>query len=249
MKSKAINRTGAYTVCMGLEEFFGKKGIAQQTPVAPEKHDEKAIEKVEVQNAYYRKIIERYAALVNENEEKTVPELKALIDGNSEAVLALKKLVLEQVASKKTTLGSVVEGEHYDYEKDFLLAAEAAFALVRNLRQVHPEVSVSFWLAAKEILELEAGDVFDKAILLCSLLKGLGAGAAILVLELENNLIHPVVVFQYSGRGYLLDTSQPDSRLTTYGGALDEVLQGFSFDGAKFLKKAYEFDNDNYKEY
>ena len=235
---------------MVLEGLLGRKPKEEPSAaVQGEKEEEQELVKLRVQAGYYRKIIERYAALINENEEKTVPELKALVDRNNEAVQQVRKQVLEEVAAKKKALGTFTEGEPYNFDKDFLMAAEAAFTLVRSLRHVHPEVSASFWLAPKEILELEAADVFDKAILLCSLLKGLDAPATIMVLELENNLIHPVVVFQYGARDYVLDASQPHAALTTYTGALDEILQTFSYEGAKCLKKAYEFDNENYKEF
>jgi hypothetical protein len=235
---------------MGLDELFGRKKEEKPSPAtAPHEHQPDSFEKLETQAAYYRKIISRYAALVNENEEKTVPELKALVDKASETVQQLKAQALEQAAANKKAAGTLAGDWQYDYEKDFLFAAEPAFAIVRGIRQVHSEASVSFWLSQKEVVELGAADVFDKALLLCSLLQALGAQAKVLVLELENNAIHPVTVTQYSGRDYLLDASQCDSQLTTYCGGLEEVLAGFSFGGAKFLKKSYEFDADNYKEF
>ncbi|MFH1200121.1 MAG: hypothetical protein V1708_03580 [Candidatus Micrarchaeota archaeon] len=235
---------------MGLDELFGRKKEEKPAEGAAAQHEQTdALEKLETQAAYYRRIISRYAALVNENEEKTVPELKALVDKNTETVQQLKAQALEQTAANKKASGTLPEGWRYDYEKDFLFAAGPAFAIVRGIRQVHSEVSVSFWLSQKEILEVGAADVFDKALLLCSLLQALGAQAKVLVLELENNTIHPVTVLEYSGRAYLLDASQRESQLTTYCGEQEEVLKGFSFGGAKFLKKSYEFDANNYKEF
>ncbi|MFH1106440.1 MAG: hypothetical protein V1787_00940 [Candidatus Micrarchaeota archaeon] len=234
---------------MVLDELFGKKPRKEEPAADIEKHDEASLDRQGVQAAYYRKIIERYAALINENEEKTIPELKALVDSNAEAVQELRKQVLEQLAEKKKALGTHAEGAPYDYESDFLLAAEAALGAVRGLKAVHPEVSVSFWLSPKEILELGAADVFDKAILLCSLLKSLGSQARILVLELENRHIHPVVAFAYSGRDYALDACQSGSQLSTYSGVLDEALKTLAYGGSKFLKKSYEFDNDKYTEF
>ncbi len=228
---------------MGLEELFGKK--PPKKPSEDEQQKEGGLQE-KLRAAFYRKVIERYAALIDENEQKTVPELKTLVQPEDEVIQELKGQVLEGLVEDK----ALESPETYAYELHFLKAAEKAFFAIRKIQNLHADLNVLFWLKPREALELQAGDLFDKALLLCSLLRALGSPKAkIRVLELEKSRIHPVVMFSFGDTDYLLDASQKESKFEAYSGKREEALQAFSFDECKYLKSAYEFNDQEYQEF
>lgn len=196
------------------------------------------IELLKIKVSAYRKLIERYAEAINAGEQKTIPELKLLVAPNDEAIQKTRNQILSELG--------LAEG--YRFEKDFLAAAEKAYNFVQAFKRIHQDMPVSFWLKPAEILELGAADAFDRAIFLCSLLHCLGCtNSKIRVLELEGGLKHPAAVFSYNEKQYLMDAMQECSAFT-YHGALEEVLKNYTFEGRKFLKSSYEFNNEEYVE-
>ncbi|MFH1442967.1 MAG: hypothetical protein ABIG96_02945 [Candidatus Micrarchaeota archaeon] len=201
----------------------------------------------ELRSNFYKKIIEKYAAMINEYEEKTVPELKNLINRNDPAVQALKKNFLAELSVEKIKRGT---SPQFSHAEDFLFIMDKVFKYCQSLKHIHANLSVSFWQSMAEIAELQAADPFDRAILLCSILTAFDGKAHVRVLELENNVIHPIVIAEFEGKRFVLDPSQPDSLATTYSGELlESVLQEFQFDGNKYLKSDYEFSEEEYLEF
>jgi len=218
--------------------------------------------------AVCRKIIERYADAINAGEQKTIPELKQLVCATDEAVrqarakiiagLGLretKKQAGEQTAaeaaqtSENLGLSQPVYGEQYRFEKDFPAAAENAYNYVQSFAKVHHDLPVSFWLRARDIVEIGAADSFDRTLFLCSLLLSLGcSNAKIRVLELEGGLKHPVVVFTHNEKQHLFDACQECSAYT-YHGTLEQIMIEYSFEGKKPIKPVYEFNNEEYVEF
>ncbi len=196
----------------------------------------------------YKKILERYAEAINAGEQKTIPELKALVNPEDDGVRRLKLTFLQEINRPPETDEAHAGLEPYRFERDFLAYAERAFAFVQALEKIHSEVSVSFWLSASEIVELGAADAFDRCILLCSLLAAGGCeNTRVRVLELEGGSRHPVVVFYYNEKQHLMDASQEASAFT-FTGSLEEILANYSFEGKKALKSAFEFNNAEYNE-
>ncbi len=212
----------------------------------------------------YRKIVERYADAVNAGEQKTIPELKALVNAADPAVAELRKKILGEIS--RTEAGASAEAavretgeqggvesrppaaEPYRFERDFLAYAERAFSFVQSLRKVQSELSVSFWLSPSEIVELGAADAFDRSILLAALLlAGKCDNARVRVLELEGGNRHPVVVFYYGEKQHLMDASQEASGLT-FTGTLEEIFKNYSYEGKKVAKSAFEFNDKEYSE-
>lgn len=188
-----------------------------------------------IRSRVYRKIIERYQDFINEQEKKTVPELKALINGNDYSVQQIRNRLLEEIKAEGTP-----------EEEVFLKFVEKVYAYLISLKPIHSELSVSYWLSTEDIIELGAADVFDKAILACSLLHSVDCkNARIRVVELEGGFAHPLVLFEFKGVFYLLDPSQKFV-LFKFSGSADEALKTFSFEGRKFLRSLYEFNDRDY---
>jgi len=192
----------------------------------------------------YRKILERYSEVIGLSEEKTIPELKALINSEDASVVEVKQKLLSELQAQRGP------GFVYAFEKDFLDYAGRAFEFVSALRAIHANLSFSYWLSPKEIVELGAADAFDKAIFLCSLLKAGGCdNVRVRVVELEGGLKHAIVVFEFANMFYAFDSSrrEPNARLSALNA--EEALKEFCCDGKRVTRSLYEFNDVVYNEF
>ncbi len=218
---------------MALETIFPFLKI-RRMPERKEEEKEAVCEDVtpyKTKLAVYRKIIEKYAALINSGEEKTVPQLKALINKGDEVVARVKEKIIE------SSPGS-----------DILTLAETAYKFTQSLRPVHANLSVTYWLSPSDIMELGAADAFDRAIFLCSLLHAIGLNAKVRVIALEGGLSHPVVIFSFGRDEYVLDPFQ-NTPFETFKGSLPQILAQFTFDGRRFVRNVFEFNNEEFTQF
>ncbi|MEM0475256.1 MAG: hypothetical protein QW343_00465 [Candidatus Norongarragalinales archaeon] len=195
---------------------------------------EAELEQARIREAVYKKLIERYADVIEAGEEKTIPELRALINPEDETVRETKARILDEFPK-------------YDFDKHFLRFADKAFEFIASLRPVHSGVRVSYWLSPREVIELGAADAFDKAVFLCSLLRAGGnTSARVRVIELEGGIQHPVVVFEFHGRVFLFDAEAKIRQSATSAEALfAKVCCG----GKRATRLLYEFNDQNYEEF
>lgn len=170
--------------------------------------------------AFYKKVISKYADVIGAGEEKSVVELKEWLKA------CLKDASLQRVALTCNGWQQCV---------DFIC----------SLPQLHPGIGVSFWLAPSEALEINAADGFDKAIFLQCLLKTKDVPAKIRVVELEGGFKHALVYFKAENDFVLVDPHACKVRL---GKSLQDLLNE-GFEGKKFIKTDYEFDQEEYQEF
>ncbi|NYZ78085.1 hypothetical protein H0N96_01650 [Candidatus Micrarchaeota archaeon] len=192
----------------------------------------------------YRKILERYSEVIGLGEEKTIPELKALVNSGDASVVETKQKLLGELQMQRGPEFA------YAFERDFLDYAGKAFEFAAILRAIHANLSFSYWLSPKEIVDLGAADAFDKAIFLCSLLKAGGCeNARVRVVELEGGLKHAIVVFEFASMFYVFDSSskEPNARLSAPNA--DDALKEFCCDGKKVTRSLYEFNDSDYNEF
>lgn len=188
-----------------------------------------------VRAGIYKALLDRYEEVIQLHEEKTIPELKALVDPNDAAVLALKQDLL-------TSLG-LQELSEYDFEP----FVDKASAFLRSLAHADSELPFTFWLKPANVLSLKAGDAMDKAILACSLFLSVGIASRIRVLELSSGLKLPVVLCSFSNRVVLVDCA--GFRKPSFGLNDDSVVSSYDFEGAKARKSVYEFNNEEYSDF
>lgn len=179
--------------------------------------------------ALYRKIFERYAEIIEASEEKSVLELRALVEPENAAVQEAKRRVTSAFRP-------------YVYQDNFMAAAERALEHVAGIKT--ETLPVEFWLKPEDITELGVAGDMDKAILLCALLIALGnESAKVNIAEAENGLKLSLVTFEFGGRQYLLDPREGRMR----GGAeRAKLLETHESGGAKVIKILYEFNNTEY---
>ena len=188
----------------------------------------------------YKIIIERYSEVIGLQEEKTIPELKALVNPEDEAVSARKAKIFEEIKGADAAW-------EYSFERDFPAFAKKSLEYCNSLKPVNADLSVSYWLKPSEIVRLQAADPFDKAIFLCSLLQSAGGEAKVRVLELEGNATHAVVLLSIGVKKILLDPSC--SAEAEEGNSEDEVILKHSAEGKKVMRSLYEFNSTEYSDF
>jgi hypothetical protein len=182
--------------------------------------------------ALYRRIFERYAEIIAASEEKSVLELRALVEPENAAVQEAKRRI---AAAFKP----------YVYQDNFMAAAEMALEHVAGIKT--ETLPVEFWLKPEDMAELGVAGDMDKAILLCALLIALGnESAKVSVAEAENGLKLSLVTFEFGGRHYLLD---PGSNAMRAGASAERLLETHESGGSRVIKILYDFNNTEYNEW
>ena len=205
----------------------------------PNKHDGSQT-KISIQTSdgvskLYRTLLERYSELINENERKTVGEIKSLITKDDLTIQSLT---------------SSFKIDNYKFQNHYFQAAEKAYDyMVNEIDYVEADLNISFWLTPKEIVEQRIGDDEDQAVFLCSLLYSLGdEKAQVVIAELENNTPHAFVITEFNHKFLLLDPTQR-MPFREYFGEKKDVLDAYAVDGSKIKKFLYKFNHTNYEQF
>ncbi|MCR4334995.1 MAG: hypothetical protein NUV57_00470 [archaeon] len=183
----------------------------------------------------YRILLEKHAKLINEQETKTVGEIKALINKDD--------LSIHSIVNSFTP-------ENYNFENHFFQAAEKAYNYVVNeIDFVDVEISISFWLTPKEIISEKIGDDEDQAVLLCSFLYSLGdEKAEVVIAELENGEAHAFVISEFNNKFLLLDPTQKKDFREFYG-EKKEVLENYTYNESRIKRFMYKFNHSTYEQF
>ena len=180
-------------------------------------------------NNIYLEIIMRYKDHIEESESLNASDLPRLVTPDNSSVSVLCDSLRE------------VFGD-YVYERDFQQAASSAFDYVRN-RITEISLPIQFWQLPEETIKREAGDSFDKAVLLCSILINLGDLDSKVVIAIVGEGRHFVVYARREGGITVFDVN--DS-IKEYGD-VGEMLAGIGI--AKDSESdAYEFNNSVYND-
>ena len=176
-------------------------------------------------NKVYLAIISRYKEYIEEKENISVAELPTLITPKNSAVSA-------KVEEIKSSL------QEYSYDKDFQAAAKKAFDFVKdNVEDV--VLPLQFWLVPEETLAFMMGDSFDKNVLLCSLLVGLGNPSSKVVVVIRGDARQTLVSYEANGKLYLVDLESGIREV----GSHDDLVKHLNIDDEVV---AYEFNDRAY---
>ena len=198
------------------------------------------IEALRTKAEVYRRLLERYAETIGPFEEKTIPELKALVSPEDEAVDRVKAKIFSELREEK--------GAAWEYSpKEFHSFMEKALAYCKNLKPVNAELSISYWLSPKEMVELGAADAFDKAVFLCSLLISAGGNAKVRVVQLQGGEKRPLVIVSQENAVFVLDPSGEAKPVRA--NEEEKALGEYSSDGKTIAKSIYEFNNADYADF
>jgi hypothetical protein len=174
-------------------------------------------------------LLQKYADIINEREQRTIGEIKGLVDGTD------------------LTIQSLIEDTKADtYEAS--LRNTYKF-ITDEINFIDVEMSLNYWMSAREIMEIKVADDEDLAVFLCAALKGLGdANAEVIIAELENLKTHAFVSTQIDNKFLILDPAQKHD-FDKYYGDKTKILTTYSFHGNKIKRFLYRFNSDKYEQF
>lgn len=184
---------------------------------------------------FYKMLLDKYAELINQAEQRTVGQIKGLVNTDD---LSTQNLVAQ------------FKPAEYKRERDYLFTAQQIFEfLTREIKYVPNELSINFWLSPKEILQNKVSDDEDLAVLLCSALHALGDGKTfVYVMEMEDLRTHAVVITEANEKTLLLDPSVPHGFFKYYGDKAF-VFKKYQFEGKKLKRALYRFNAGTYEQF
>ena len=142
--------------------------------------------------------------------------------------------IIEKVDAIKSSFGT------YDYDKNFYDASIAAFSFVKdNVEDV--VLPLQFWLVPEETLVFMMGDVFDRNVLLCSLLVGLGNPSSKVLVTVNDETRKVFVYYELEGSAYLLDLGDGSKKFV----GKDKLIASLHIDENT---TAYEFNDKAYRD-
>jgi len=177
----------------------------------------------------YRFLLQKYADVINEREQRTIGEIKGLVDGTD------------------LTIQSVVDdtrGENYE------LSLRNVYKFIKDeIAYVDAEMSLNYWMSAREVMELKAADDEDLAVFLCACMKSLGDDKAeVIIAELENLQTHAFVSTEIDGKFLILDTTQKQD-FDKYFGEKTNILIKYTFNANKIKRFLYRFNSQKYEQF
>jgi superfamily I DNA and RNA helicase len=180
-------------------------------------------------------LLEKYADIINEREERTIGEIKDLVSGNDLSVQAL----VEEFKEKP-----------YSFKENYEKAARELFEYIKKeITYVDSDINVNYWLTPREVLEAKIADDEDMSVFLCSCLKALGdEKAEVIIAELENLKTHAFVITEIDSKFLILDPAQKHS-FDEFFGDKTAVLKKYSFDKQQIRRFLYRFNYSKYEQF
>jgi len=177
----------------------------------------------------YKFLLQKYADIINEREQRTIGEIKGLVDGTD------------------LTIQSIIEDtKNETYEQS--LRNTYKF-ITDEINYIDAEISLNYWMSAREIMEIKVADDEDLAVFLCAALKALGdKKAEVIIAELENLQTHAFVSTEIDGKFLILDAPQKHD-FDKYYGDKTKVLTTYTFNGNKIKRFLYRFNSDKYEQF
>lgn len=235
LKEKLDNIESSYknrVVQLETDLDSARKGLKRH--LASSNPGEDAAKYKEKMEEYYHKIllyqllIAKYKDHIETSETKSVPDLKSLVQPINSNIVS----IAQKIKSENT---------------DMLSQYEGAYEFIDEIHSV-PHIGTTFWLSIKDMLDNKVADYEDKAILLCSLLRGLGANAKILIASMTDGSNRPLVLITLKEKSILLDPNKKHDFLK-YTGKRGDIIKQFSVDGNKIKRIVYEFNDKDYISY
>lgn len=180
-------------------------------------------------NSIYLEIIMRYKEQIEDKEGLYPADLPKLVTPENDNVVLLAKEIQNNFPA-------------YNYDENFPEAAKLAYAYVKD-KIMSISLPVQFWLKPEQTIMYCAGDIFDKAVLLCSLLIAMGNFSSRIVVAAKDTDRTFVVYSEFKGKLTAMDL---DNGVRDYG-SLDELLKELKVDNDDDTT-AYEFNDKMYRD-
>ncbi|MBT4191682.1 MAG: hypothetical protein HOE11_00075 [Candidatus Diapherotrites archaeon] len=185
--------------------------------------------------ALYKFLLQKYADIINEREQRTIGEIKALVDGTDLSVQNLLEEFKEDFYEFADNYGEVLR-KVYQFVLD-------------DIEFVEINLGVNYWLSAKEVLEQKVVDDEDLAVFCCSCMKGLGDdNAEVIIAELEDLKTHAFVATKLDDKFLILDPAQSHD-FDTYFGDKVAILKEYRYQNEKIKRFLYRFNSEKYEQF
>mgnify|MGYP001626404361 FL=1 len=190
---------------------------------------EEDCEELKRNNKLYLTILMRYKDYIEENESLNVAELPRLITPEDPQITAFVNKIKDNFPN-------------FSYEKNFY---EVALMLHKHVKEEIAIVNlpVQFWLMPSETITIGAGDLIDKATLLCSELIALGNITAKVIIKVNENERRIGVYCEYNGKISYFDI---DDGAYVFDNK-EEMLKSLGIKQGNNVS-AYEFNNHMYND-
>lgn len=180
-------------------------------------------------NNIYLEIITRYKDYIEENEGLSVVALPKLVTPDDESVGLVVRTIKEKLPL-------------YSYDEHFGRAARLAYDYIKgSITEI--SLPFQFWLKPGETIRYEAGDRFDMAVLLCSLLLALGSSNAKAMVVSKESGSSFYVYFEWKGRFTVMSL---ENGISDYG-SMQELASGLGIAEREEIN-AYEFNDKLYND-
>jgi len=190
---------------------------------------------MEKENKLAKFLLQKYADLINEREQRTIGEIKSLVDGTD---LTIQNLVND------------FKPEFYDFKKDYLEVLKKVYAFVTTeIDFVETNFGVNYWLSAKEVLDVKVVDDEDMAVFVCACAKALGDdNSEVIIAELDNLKTHAFVITEYNDKFILLDAAAKIN-FEKYSGKKVDIIKNYEFKTNKIKRFLYRFNSNKYEQF
>jgi len=199
--------------------------------MAEDAKDSKSDEDIETLKRYnqlYLEIIMRYKEYIEENENLYVAELPKLITPDNESVVSIANKIKSQFPV-------------YSYNDNFPDAVRLAYSYVKD-DILLVNLPIQFWLKPEEVIRCGAGDIFDKAALLCSIIIALGNVSTKLIIKVEDSEREFVVYSEFNNNIIAVDL---ESGVKEYKNR-EELLKAMGVYEENEEMNVYEFNDKIY---
>lgn len=180
-------------------------------------------------NNIYLEIIMRYKEQIEEKEGLYLADLPKLVTPNDDNVMLLSKDIQANFPV-------------FDYDENFPEAARLAYEYVKN--KITPiSLPIQFWLRPAQTIRYSAGDIFDKAVLLCSLLIAMGNVSSRIMVVAKDTDRTFIVYAEFKDKLIAIDLEKGVEDFAN----LDELLKELKVDSNDDTT-AYEFNDKMYRD-
>ncbi len=180
-------------------------------------------------NNIYLEIVMRYKDQIEEHESLYLADLPKLVTPTDENVILLAKDLKGNFPV-------------FNYDENFPQAAELAYGYVKNnIKQI--SLPIQFWLRPAQTIKYAAGDIFDKAVLLCSVLIALGNVSSRIIVVARETSRRFIVYAEFKGRLITIDLDKGIRDMVS----IEDLLKELNVNSDEETT-AYEFNDKMYRD-
>ncbi|MDD4663024.1 MAG: hypothetical protein PHR48_04115, partial [Candidatus ainarchaeum sp.] len=182
---------------------------------------------------YYSIILNKYKDIINENERKTISEMKDSVKSSD--------LTIKNICSKFTPIG-------YDFDKDYITTLRKIYNYLKSeIDVVTSDLKITYTLPFSKIISEKIADQHSMSILFCSIMHNLeDKNAKIEMVMLENERIHSFVSTKHKNTNYIFDLVQKAPFDMFKNQDEKKVYEEYTFNNFKISQRIYAYNQYNY---